>query len=142
MARKYGFLTELQFKVLQLRLKENLSQSEVAKILNTTRENVAIIEKRAKRNIQLAKETLLAYKLLMSIARIKIKPNTHLMDIPGIIVRTGDNLGIKLRVNFIKVYNKITSEVSDCIKGSKVIKPFTIAIFKDGNIEVIPGVYD
>jgi transcriptional regulator len=33
MPRRYGFLSELQFKVLQLRIEKGLSQADVAKIL-------------------------------------------------------------------------------------------------------------
>lgn len=138
MSKKYGFLTELQFKVLQLRIVKGLSQADVAKILKTTRENVSVIEKRAKRNIQLAEETLQIYKSLFSVASVRINPGTHLIDIPGMLVRTSDKIGIKLRINFTRVYDEIRFKAKDCINGTMIIKPIIITIFKDGNIEIIP----
>jgi Tfx family DNA-binding protein len=137
MPRKYGLFSELQYKVLRLRVKEGLSQAEIAKMLGTTRENITIIEKRAKRNLRLAEETIQAYKLLSCITKVNIEAGTHLVDVPGIIIRAGDSIGVKLNVNFTRIYDEIRFKAGDCVSGSRVVKPFTIAIFRDGNIEVI-----
>lgn len=136
--REHGFLSDRQFKVLQLRVKNGLLQAEVASILGTTRENVTLIEKKARRNIRLAKETLQAYRLLLTITKIPIEVGVHRMDIAGILVKAGDSMGVKLKVNFTRIYDEIRFEAGDCIVGNRVVKPFTIAIFRDGNIEVVP----
>ncbi|MHA1349155.1 MAG: Tfx family DNA-binding protein [Candidatus Odinarchaeia archaeon] len=138
MPRKYGYLSELQFKVLRFRIVKGLSHKKIANILGTTRENVTIIERRARRNIKLAEETLQAYRLLFSMANIRIEVGTHLIDVPGILVKAGDTSGIKLKVNFTRIYDEIRFKAEDCISGSRVVKPFTIAIFRDGSIEVMP----
>jgi Tfx family DNA-binding protein len=50
MARKHcGLLTKSQMDILKLR-HAGLTQAEIAKKFNTTRQNIAIIEKRGKRN--------------------------------------------------------------------------------------------
>jgi len=141
MSGKHGLLSDRQFEVLQLRIEKGLSQAEVANILGTTRENVTIIEKRARRNIRLAEETLQIYRLLLCMEKIKIEAGTHLMDVPGILVKFGDSIGMKLKINFTRMYDEIRFKARDCISGSRVVKTFTIAIFKDGSIEVIPGTY-
>ncbi len=138
MSRKYGLLSDQQFKVLQLRIKQGLSQSEIANDLGTSRENVTIIEKRARANIKLAEETIQVYKLLLSLAKMKIEAGTHLVDVPGIIVKFGDSIGIKLNVNFTTLYDEIKIRAGDCIENRRVVKPFTVAIFRDGSIEVLP----
>jgi len=137
--RKYGLLSELQFKVLQLRIEKGLSQAEVARMLGTTRENVTIVEKRAERNIRLAEETIQAYKLLLCATKVNIEAGTSLIDVPGIVVKAGDSIGVKLKVNFTRIYDEIRFKAGDCVSGSRVVKPFTIAIFRDGNIEVTHG---
>lgn len=142
MPREHGFLSDRQFKVLQLRIKKGLSQAEVASMLGTTRENVTIIEKRAKRNIRLAEETLQTYRLLLCVAKIKIEAGTRLIDVPVIVVKSGDNIGIKLKVNFTRMYDEIRFEAVDCTSGGRVVKPFTIAIFRDGSTEIIPRTYN
>lgn len=138
MSKEHGLLSDRQFKVLQLRIKKGLLQREVAGVLGTTRENITIIEKRARRNIRLAEETLQTYRLLLSVAKIKIEAGTHLIDVPGIVVKSGNGIGMKLKVNFTRMYDEISFKARDCISGSRVAKPFTIAIFKDGSIEVMP----
>jgi Tfx family DNA-binding protein len=141
MPQKYGLLSDRQFKVLQLRIEKGLSQAEIANILGTTRENVTIIEKSARKNIKLAEETLQTYRLLLSVAKIEIEAGTHLIDIPGIVVKAGDNIGFKLNVNFTTIYDEIRFKAGDCVSGSKIVKPFTIAIFRDNRIEVMPRTY-
>jgi len=139
MPRKYGLLSELQFKVLQLRIEKGLSQAEVARMLGTTRENVTIVERRAERNIRLAEETIQAYKLLLCATEVNVEAGTSLIDVPGIVVKAGDSIGVKLKVNFTRIYDEIRFKAGDCVSGSRVVKPFTIAIFRDGNIEVTHG---
>jgi hypothetical protein len=135
--RKYGFLSELQFKVLQFRIEKGLSQAEVAKTLGTTRENVTIIENRAERNIRLAEETIQAYRLLLCAAKVKIEAGTRLIDVPGIVVKAGDDIGVKLKVNFTRIYDEIRFKAGDCVSGGRVVKAFMVAIFRNGDIEVI-----
>jgi len=137
--KKYGLLSELQFKVLQLRIEKGLSQAEVARMLGTTRENITIVERRAERNIRLAEETIQAYKLLLCATKVNVEAGTSLIDVPGIVVKAGDSIGVKLNVNFTRIYDEIRFKAGDCVSGSRVVKPFTIAIFRDGNIEVTHG---
>ncbi|RLF11717.1 MAG: Tfx family DNA-binding protein [Thermoprotei archaeon] len=138
MPKRYGFLTELQLKVLTLKLKNGLTQEEIAKLLNTTRENIAIIERRAKRNVQLAMETVMYYNRLRAIAEVEVKPGTHLVEIPKLIIDAGDKLNVKLKVNFTKVYDEIKFRARGCVEGVRVVKPFVIAIYRDGEIEIMP----
>lgn len=46
--RKYGLLTEEQYEILKLRI-QGVTQKKIAEILKTSRENVAIVERRAKK---------------------------------------------------------------------------------------------
>ncbi|MCS7114861.1 MAG: Tfx family DNA-binding protein [Nitrososphaerota archaeon] len=137
MPRKYGFFTDLQYKVLQLRIRKGLSHAEIAAMLGTTRENIVIMEARARRNLRLAEETIQAYRSLISVANVEVEAGTHLVDVPSMLVKAGDKLGIKLRMNFTRIYDEIKFKAADCIDGARVVKPFTIAIFSDGDIEVI-----
>ena len=136
MARRHGLLTELQLKVLELRVKHGLTQEEVAKLLNTTRENVAMIERRARRNVKLAADTLAAYNKLRAAAVVEVKPNTHLVEIPKLVVEAGDRAGVKLKVNFTKVYDEVKFKARSCIEGVRVARPFNIVIYRDGDVEV------
>ncbi|MCD6480396.1 Tfx family DNA-binding protein [Candidatus Bathyarchaeota archaeon] len=135
--RRYGLLTPTQFEVLRLRL-EGLSQEEVAERLGTTRQNISIIERRAKRNLRLAEETLRAYRELVAASSVEVPPETHLVDIPRMVIDAADEAGVKLRANFTRIYDEIRFKAGKCVRGVKTIKPLKILIFKDGDIEVIP----
>lgn len=133
--RKYGLLTEEQYKVLKLRI-QGLTQKKIAEILKTSRENVAVIERRAKRNIMLAEETLKAYKELLATAKVEIKEGTHLVDVPRIVINAADKVGVKLKANFTRIYDEIRFKAGECVKGTYVVKPIVIFIYRNGDVEV------
>jgi len=134
--RKYGLLTEEQYEVLKLRI-QGLTQKKIAEILKTSRENVAVVEKRAKRNIRLAEETLKAYKELLAITKVEIKEGTHLVDVPRIVINAADKVGVKLKANFTRIYDEIRFKAGECVKGTHVVKPIVILIYKNGDVEVL-----
>jgi len=120
--RKYGLLTEEQYKVLQLRIK-GYTQREIAEILGTSRENVAIIEKRAMRNIRLAEETLNAYRSLLAVAKVTIKPGTHLVEVPKLVIEAADNAKVKLKANFTRIYDEIRFKAGKNIMEQGLLSP-------------------
>jgi Tfx family DNA-binding protein len=137
LARKYGLLTELQYRVLELRLRRGLSQAEAARVLGTSRENVAIAEKRALRNIELAERTISFYRYLLRVAEVVVEPGTHLVDIPSMVVKAGDTANVKVAANFTRIYDEVRFKARDCIEGRHVVRPTRIAVLRDGSIEVI-----
>ncbi len=137
LARKYGLLTELQYRVLELRLRRGLSQAEAARVLGTSRENVAIAEKRALRNIELAERTISAYRYLLRVAEVVVEPGTHLVDIPSMVVKAGDTANVKVAANFTRIYDEVRFKARECVEGRHVVRPIRIAVLRDGSIEVI-----
>jgi Tfx family DNA-binding protein len=135
--RKYGLLTERQYEVLKLRL-EGRTQEEVAKILGTTRENISIIEKRAWRKYKLAEYTIKVIKNLMAATEVHIPADTHLINIPSMVVEAANKAGVKLKANFTLIYDEIRFKARACVEGTKVVRPIKIVIFKDGSFEVLP----
>ncbi|MFN3268768.1 MAG: Tfx family DNA-binding protein [Zestosphaera sp.] len=133
--RKYGLLTEKQYKVLKLRT-EGKTQKEIAEIMGTTRENISIIEKNALRKIKLAEETLKTYKDLTKAGEIIIEPGTHLVTIPQKLIQLADEKKIKLKGNFTTIYDYIRINAPENIEGTKIIKPIKITIYKDGTYQV------
>ncbi len=135
--KRYGLLTKSQMDVLRLR-QAGLIQEEIAKKFNTTRQNVAMIEKRGKRNLKLAEETIREYAKITTMASVKVRPGTHMVDIPRLVIDAADRANVKLRADFTRVYNEIRFKARECVKGTKVVKPITVLILKDGDIEIIP----
>ena len=80
--------------------------------------------------------------ILYSATYVEIKPGTHLVAVPSLVIDKADNVGIKLRADFIRIYNETRFKARECVKGPRVIKPITILIQKNGDIEVIPQSID
>jgi Tfx family DNA-binding protein len=133
--RRTGLLTEEQLRVLGLRL-EGLKQDEIARRLGTSRQNVSLIERRARGNLAKAESTLKAYRRLEIAAIVELKTGTHLVDVPRMLVDAADKVGVKIMVDFAIVYKELRSEAGDSIRGTRVVKPISLHILRDGKIDV------
>jgi len=134
-SKKVGLLTERQIEVLKLRA-QGLTQEEVAQKLKTTRENISILEKRAYQNIKLARETLVALKSFGVAVTVAIKPGTHLVDVPRIILDKADEANIKVRANFTRIYDEIRFKAGDKVKRSRVVRQIYVKILPNGDFTV------
>ncbi len=137
MPRRYGLFTDLQIKVLIGRSR-GLTLREIAKILNTSHQNISIAEKRAYDKLENAKRTILIYYIISSPIRIIIDRDTHLMDVPKIIVSECDKKGIRLRSDFTLIYKLIRFNAFECISGSRIVKPILIIVDETGKPHVYP----
>ena len=135
MRKRHGLLTETQVKVLKLRL-GGLTQEETAAKLGTTHQNISIIEKRTKRNLRLAEETIRLYEAITTATSMEIKPGTHMVDIPRLVLDAADKAKVKLKADFTRIYNEVRFKAAGCVEGTKVTKPIKLLILKDGDIEI------
>ena len=122
--------------ILKLR-NAGLTQEEIAKKFNTTRQNIAMIEKRGKRNLRLAEETIGEYVKITSAASVKVMPGIHMVDIPRFVIDAADKANVKLKADFTRVYNEIRFKAPECVEGTRVVRPITVLILEDGDIEII-----
>jgi Tfx family DNA-binding protein len=137
MKNRFGLLTEEQLIVLGHRL-NGLKQEEIAGRLGTTRQNVSLIERRARGNLERAEATLRAYRRLQTAATVELKSNTHLVDVPRMLVDAADNAGVKITIDFALVYKELRDEARDSIRGTRIVKPILLHILKDGKVDVEP----
>ncbi|MCK4582481.1 Tfx family DNA-binding protein, partial [Candidatus Bathyarchaeota archaeon] len=114
--KRRGLLTESQIGVYKLRL-SGMSQEDIALRLGTTRQNVSMLERRARRNIGLAEDTLKAYKEIVTATSVKVEPGTHLVDVPRLLVSAADGAGVKLRGDFSRIYNIIRFNAPGYVEG-------------------------
>ena len=137
MGKRYGLLTERQYQVLKMRF-EGKTQEEIAKELGTSRENISIIERRALKKYKLAEETIQIIRGLMAATEVVLPENTHLVNIPAILVNAANDAGVKLRGNFTLIYDEIRFKAKNCVSGTKLVKPVKVIIFRDGSFDVVP----
>jgi len=135
MAKRLSLLTDRQVQVLKLRSR-GLTQADAAKQLKTTRENVSILESRARRNISRAKATIEVLQDLEMAARVLIKPETPVLEMARIVLKKADNSNVRLRLDCIDLLERIKMKARSKIRAKKVVKPISIVILPYGDLLV------
>ncbi|MEL9908905.1 MAG: Tfx family DNA-binding protein [Desulfurococcus sp.] len=129
---KYGLLTEKQYLVLKYRV-QGLTQEEIARILGISRSTVAAIEKSALRKIRMAEETIRLYRLLHAAGYIDIPAGTHMAEIPGMLIRKADELGVKLKGDFNLIYGQLRLLIGTRV--TRLPRSVRAVIHSDGSYE-------
>jgi Tfx family DNA-binding protein len=133
--RTGGFLTERQLEILRMR-RSGMSYDEIAKSIGTTKENVMILEKRAIRNIRLAKETL---ESASSIAgeEIVVPKGTRLVDVPPLVVNSANSSGVKLSVNMPTLMAQLSGALRGVVSDGVLVEDVKIYLLPDGSVSII-----
>ncbi len=134
---KAGSLTEIQLDVLRFRL-AGLTQEEVAIRLGTTRQNISLVERRARRNLEKAEETMAAYRRLRTVVSVTLPPMTHLVDVPRKLIDAADSVGVRIGGDFSRVYSGLRESAGSSISGTRTVKPIRVDILDDGEVFVEP----
>jgi Tfx family DNA-binding protein len=129
--RKHGSLTKRQFLVLKYRT-SGLSQLETARKLATSRANVSMIELRAKKKLERARETIWAYESMLSKHIIKVKGGTRLQEVPSIVLSEGDRAKIHLRSNLVEIIRMVKRVDPACLKNGEITRDLEFAFTQSG----------
>ena len=130
------FLTERQLEVY-IRRRRGESLAEIAKELGTTRSNVCALEKAARKNIERAYNTIKLVESLLYKSVVTVPPGTDLYDIPGIIYRKADELGIKIQMSGPMLLKYIVEHCSDKLRNRQVLREITIGIDENGSLAIL-----
>jgi Tfx family DNA-binding protein len=128
-------LTPRQWRVVQLRA-TGLTQSEVAKKLKTSQENISIIEHRAHLNIRAARATLIAIEQLSESNEVIIPSGTNLFEAVLMVLSRADMLRIKLRISADLLLAAIRSKCKGRIRGHHLTAVVRIRISDDGKVTI------
>jgi hypothetical protein len=122
-------------QVLKLRSR-GITQDRVARQLKTTRENVSILESRARRNIKRAKATIEILEDLGMAIRITIKPETPVLEISNLILKKADDANVRLQFDCVDLLEKIKMRAKNKIKAKKVVNPISVVLLPYGDLLV------
>jgi Tfx family DNA-binding protein len=122
-------------QVLKLRSR-GITQDRVARQLKTTRENVSILESRARRNIKIAKATIEILEDLGMAIRITIKPETPVLEISNLILKKADDANVRLQFDCVDLLEKIKMRAKNKIKAKKVVNPISVVLLPYGDLLV------
>lgn len=133
--RARGLLTPRQMEVLRLRA-QGYTQKRIAEQIGTTRENVVLIEARARLNIERARTTLESLKHSGLAVTVEIPKGTHLVDIPRMVLNRANRAKIRLGANFTRIYEDIRFKARHHVSGTRVARPIVVTVFPDGDYSV------
>ena len=134
MARE-SLLTPEQIRVLKL-LREGKSRKEIAEILGTSVSNVYMIEKRALRNVEIAKRTLQQYLEIQGEVTMRVPAGVPLREIPELVVEEANKYGVKLKVTTSDILYDLIKELGDVDNAPMEVE---IRILRDGRILMHPS---
>ena len=110
--KSFGFLTEKRSRVLALRSK-GYTQLEIANELHTSRANVSMLEGRAKKQVEKAKETLRVFDLSQTQHIVAIEPGTRLQKVPMIVLLEADKFQTHLQSNMVEILKMVKKQKPD-----------------------------
>lgn len=128
-----SYLTERQLQILSLR-REGFRQAEVASRMGITRQDVAILEKRALRNIRSAAATLDVAKSHGIVLSFSIRKGTHILDAAKTVVARADKANIKLADSMVVVLSGISSACGSSLKKGRLGISLDVSILPDGRL--------
>lgn len=128
-----SFLTETQERVLELR-EEGLSQTEIAEKLGTSCSNICSIEKRARRNIERARNTLNEVRIIQAPLTMKVAPGDDILDSIKSLFSKADEADLHVSLDTPELISKIEQESRDKLRGRKVVERIEISLTSDGDV--------
>ena len=127
------YLTERQIEILSMR-RSGLSQVETAAKLGITRQDVAILEKRAMRHLNRAAATLWIAEQRGIVLHLNLKRGMHILDAAKETIAKADEGGIRLVDNAVTILSAIRSASGDAMKSGVLDEGLEAFIFQDGRL--------
>jgi HTH-type transcriptional regulator, fmd operon transcriptional regulator len=112
--KRYGLLTEKQSQILHLRAC-GFTQTEIARQLKMSRASVSMIEGRAKRQVNRARQTVQFFETIQKQYEVEIDPGARLQQIPMIVLQEADKYGIHLRCNMVEILRMVKRLKANCL---------------------------
>lgn len=130
-------LTERQAHVWALRA-QGITQTQIAKQWGTSRANVCMLEKAARKKIERSKETVIFDEQLHAPLRMKCQPGELLLDIPPRLYRHADQSDIKVNADGSMVIQQILTHAPTCVRENRFVRAVLLIVTNSGQLHVRP----
>lgn len=130
-----GSFNQKQLKILKLRAR-GFTQLEAAKELGTTRANISMIEWRARKKLQKARETLQAYEALQSSHRVSVEKGTKLAEVPLVVLHEGDRRHIHIKSDLIEIVRLVKALKPNVVREGRILRKLEFKINERGKLEI------
>lgn len=128
-----SFLTDKQKKILKLR-EEGKTQEEVSEIIGTSRSNVSLIEKRARKNINKSRETIQEWKTIVSPINVEVEEGVDVFEVPKMVYKKADEEDVKVDLATVDIIGEIEEAGGDLLEHRVTKDSFVIYITESGEV--------
>jgi Tfx family DNA-binding protein len=130
-------LTRRQEEVLRLRAR-GLSQTAVSRMLRTTRENVALIERRVRRKAWRSLELLISYLRAVSATTVTLEKGVTIREAMRMVMDGADRSGVKLMVTSTEL-GEVIRVLGLAVDGERLGRRLYVFVGYNGNLTVLIG---
>ena len=130
-------LTRRQEEILRLRAR-GLSQTAVSRMLRTTRENVALIERRARRRAWRSLELLISYLRAVSATTVTLEKGVTVREAMRMVMDEADRSGVKLTVTSTEL-REVIRVLGLAVDGERLERRLYVFVGYNGNLTVLIG---
>jgi len=130
-------LTRRQEEILRLRAR-GLSQTAVSRMLRTTRENVALIERRVRRRAWRGLELLISYLRAVSATTVTLEKGVTVREATRMVMDEADRSGVKLTVTSTEL-GEVIRVLGLAVDGERLGRKLYVFVGYNGNLTVLIG---
>jgi Tfx family DNA-binding protein len=130
-------LTRRQEEILRLRAR-GLSQTAVSRMLRTTRENVALIERRVRRRAWRSLELLTSYLRAVSATTVTLEKGVTVREAMRMVMDGADRSGVKLTVTSTEL-GEVIRVLGLAVDGERLGRRLYVFVGYNGNLTVLIG---
>lgn len=130
-------LTRRQEEILRLRAR-GLSQTAVSRMLRTTRENVALIERRVRRRAWRSLELLTSYLRAVSATTVTLEKGVTVREATRMVMDGADRSGVKLTVTSTEL-GEVIRVLGLAVDGERLGRRLYVFVGYNGNLTVLIG---
>jgi hypothetical protein len=130
-------LTRRQEEILRLRAR-GLSQTAVSRMLRTTRENVALIERRVRRRAWRSLELLISYLRAVSATTVTLEKGVTVREAMRMVMDGADRSGVKLTVTSTEL-GEVIRVLGLAVDGERLGRRLYVFVGYNGNLTVLIG---
>src|SRR3984893_18521948 len=133
---RMGFLTEKQFQVLSLRSR-GYTQLETSLELRISRSSVSMVEARARKQVQRARQTLKLFEMTQTQRIVAIGAGTRLQQIPLLVLQEADRYNVHLRKNMVEILRMVKKEKPRALtQDERTVKKIFFSFNERGKISL------
>ncbi len=95
-----------------------------------------MIEWRARKKLDKARETILAYENLQSSHAVQVEKGTKLAEVPLIVLHEGDKRRIHIRSDIIEIVRLVKALKPAAVREGRTVRDLIFKINERGKLEV------